>query len=398
MSRVRPPGGGPVPPRVLRALVSGRSPGAEALLPLRRLLGQGEVTLHRSGREAMRVALTRAAARTGRHEVVIPAYTCFSVPAAAVAAGLRIRLADVDDRGRLDPASIPPGALERASAVVACNLFGVPEPLGPIRARAEPAGALVIDDAAQALGGASAEGPCGGRGAPAVLSFGRGKPLSALGGGALLWPAAGPDGVAARESTPGGQAAVPALGAGGRAAALLRALAWNVARRPAVFGGLRRIPQLHIGETRFDPAFPRGPIAPPSLAILLAVLPGLEELCAATARRVRALAERIPGGTGFEPLVAGEEEQGGYPRLVLRAPDAATRDRALRALADLGATGLYPTALDRIEALGPYLVPGPAPRGAAELAARVLTLPAPEDDRELDEATGRLAAVLPRLG
>lgn len=437
MSPVRPPGGGPVPGAVFRRLLRGGGWHAgAALAPLRRLAGGGTVTLHRSGREALRVALLRAAAETGRREVVIPAYTCFSVPAAAVAAGLRVRLADVDDRGRLELASLPPDALDRAAAVVVCNLFGVPEPLAPIREAAEGAGARVIDDAAQALGGRTAEGPCGGRGVPAVLSFGRGKPLSALGGGALLWPDAAGEGEPGGAGTTGPGAgaprppgatlahdlaasgpasakteeapapaavaadggALPGPGPAARAGAILRGLAWNAARRPAVFDRLRRIPALHIGETRFDPGFARGAIAPASLALLACTVPELERICACTAERVRALAARLPGGTGFEPLVAGAGEHGGYPRLVLRAPAPGARDRALRELEDAGATGLYPSSLERVEPLMPHLVPGPRPVRAGDLAARVLTLPAPEDDRELEELAARLARVLPRSG
>jgi len=62
--------------------------------------GAHGVLLRRSGREALRVALRAAAAGTGRDEVVLPAYTCWSVAAAAVAAGLKVRLADVDEPHR----------------------------------------------------------------------------------------------------------------------------------------------------------------------------------------------------------------------------------------------------------------------------------------------------------
>src|SRR5262245_20417694 len=48
-----------------------------------------------SGRAAL-TALLRAWAVPGRDEVVVPAYTCWSVPASIVQAGLKVRLIDVD--------------------------------------------------------------------------------------------------------------------------------------------------------------------------------------------------------------------------------------------------------------------------------------------------------------
>ena len=85
---------------------------------LTRLLGSDEIHLVASGREALRLALDGAARERGRREVVIPAYTCFSVASAAVAAGLRVRLVDVDARGRIDAAALASLPLEGVAAIV----------------------------------------------------------------------------------------------------------------------------------------------------------------------------------------------------------------------------------------------------------------------------------------
>ena len=77
----------------------------------------------------MRRAFLEASARTGRTEVVLPAYACFSIAAAAAAARMRIRLVDVDERGQIDAGSLARLPLERAAAVVVCNLFGIAEPI-----------------------------------------------------------------------------------------------------------------------------------------------------------------------------------------------------------------------------------------------------------------------------
>lgn len=332
---------------------------------LRAQLGSEQVSLHASGREALRFGLQRLAQASGRAEVVLPAYTCFSVPSAVVAAGAKIRLVDVDDRGRIDASDLATLPLDSAAAVVVCNLFGIPEPIARVSGCARAAGAAVVDDAAQSLGARGAEGPIGARGELGVLSFGRGKPVSALGGGALVWPRAPVDLELPSEPDPG------------RLTAVARMLSFQLALWPPAFRLLAAIPALGIGETRFEPEFPGGGIPAPAQALL-----GPALACAAHEARKRAacarnLAERIAEQGGWRPLLAPAGVDGVYPRLALLAPDNEARDRALTELTILGAgaSSMYPASLDEVPALRAHLAHTRDCPGARDVAARVLTLP-----------------------
>jgi len=336
---------------------------------LRRELGRHfpgrSVTLHASGRDALRVAFVQLAAETHRREIAIPAYACFSIPAAAVAAGLRVRLVDVDNRGQLHLGSLEGLPLETVAAVVVTNLFGVPEPVEEVCRRAAEAGTRVVDDAAQTFGGRSAEGWVGDRGDLGVLSFGRSKPVSALGGGALLWNKPPPDG------------AVPdVVNPPKRGAAVARAMAYDLVRIPLLLRGLAAIPALGIGKTEYDPEFPRGPMPGAGVALAAALLPELEAMNRSRAQRVLGLAHRILDETDFVPLLAGESDVGVYPRMGIVAPTPARRDAALVELVAFGATGMYPTPLGEIPDLGPHLVGETRCPGAEDFCRRVLTLPA----------------------
>ncbi len=370
----------------------------EECLAGRRTVGGAppRIVLARSGREALRRAFEEAQRETGREEIVVPAYTCYSVPAAAVAAGLRVRLVDVGAEGRIDPESLAALPLERAALVVVCNLFGLAEPVEGIVARTRAAGARILDDAAQSLGASwPGEGRVGGRGLPAVLSFGRGKPLQGLGGGAWIQP---PDEARSAGGTSPVVSGAPAA-AGARLAGLVRAVGWNLALWPPVFAALRRIPGLGIGETRFDPAFEHGGIDAAALRLAAVQSRAFEARRAGRARRAHALGARILETSAFRPLLAPAEEQGSYPRLAVLAPDPKLRDEALAALAvvGVGASPLYPRSLDAVDALSPHRTDSAPCSGARALAARVLTLPTHGglDDRRRDAAVSvlsRLAA------
>lgn len=357
------PGGSPIPLRALRRVFAGGDAERELCEGLADRLGVARVTLHASGREALRVAFRALAERSGRREVAVPAYVCFSVPAAAVAAGLAVRLVDVDESGRLDAESLARLPLENVAAIVVANLFGLAEPVRDVLAIARSAGVAVVDDAAQALGACSAEGPAGARSEIGVLSFGRAKPLSALGGGALAWTSAPP-------------AAVDPAPVGARPlAAAVRALAYDAARWPPLLGLLARIPALGIGETVYDPGFAQGAIAGPALCLARALLPDLTASSEHRSAVALELAEALRRDTPYRPLVAEPGAIAVHPRLGVVAPSAEAREAALSALRPLGASPLYPTSLAGIEPLRAHLAGKPDCPGADWLATRIFTLP-----------------------
>lgn len=359
-----PPSGESIGPDSVSRIFRGQGAG-RASEALREQLGVAAVSLHASGREALRVGLRHLADRSGRTEVVIPAYTCFSVPSAAVAAGLRVRLVDVDGDGRIELADLEALPLDAAAAVVVCNLFGVPEPVAPVAERSAPAGAAVVDDAAQSFGSRAPDGRVGARGDLGVLSFGRGKPVAALGGGALAWPRAAQGLALPPEPEPG------------RIGAVARALSFDLALWPPLFRLLAAIPALGIGETHFEPIFPRGAISGAALALLAPLLTRSADQAQRRAARARALAERIQDAGEWRPLLAPEQQNPVYPRLALMAPNTGARDRALRELTRLGAgaSAMYPASLDVVPELRSYLADARECPGARDFAGRVLTLP-----------------------
>ena len=361
-----PPGGSTATPAELRAVLRDEVDLEMLRDALRARLGAVRVQLYGSGREALRVALGALAARSQRREVIVPAYTCFSVPSAVVAAGLRVRMVDLTDTGAIDPASLEGLPLERAAALVVGNLFGVAEPVAPLLAKLRPAGVALVDDAAQALGARSEGRPAGVRGDVGVLSFGRGKPLEALGGGALVWPQS--DARIPPE---------PPAGAPARLAALLALLGYSLASASLVFRWLSAVPALGIGTTRFDPGFARGGLRGRDLRIAMARAANLAEHQDLRIGEATRLARELREATAFTPLLAPAGDLAVYPRLAVLAPDAESKEAALAELERLGAgaSRMYPTTLEQAEGLAPFVEPGPPCLGARGFCGRLLTLP-----------------------
>ncbi len=153
-------------------------------------LGIESCVLANSGRASITLLLRALKATAGtcyRDEVLIPAYTCYSVAASVVRSGLKIRVYDIksDDLGP-DIISVKREASKKTLAIVVQHLFGIPSLMEEMKEIAEGVHSTIIEDAAQALGGILKGHYLGTIGDFGFFSFGRGKPLPLGYGGAFI--------------------------------------------------------------------------------------------------------------------------------------------------------------------------------------------------------------------
>lgn len=113
--------------------------------------------------------------------LLLPANTCYVTLWAVLQAQLQPVLIDVDSR---DGAARPPAFA--AQAALPCHMYGIPSPLADWEAWGAAHRALVIEDAALAIGASCDGRPCGAYGTAALLSFGLGKIVDIELGGALV--------------------------------------------------------------------------------------------------------------------------------------------------------------------------------------------------------------------
>src|SRR5262245_371747 len=173
--------------RSLRAAVTGRVTGNDSLATqVRALFPEARVGTFSSGRAALSQAIALALRTTGRKRVVLPAYTSYSVAAAAAASGALVDLCDLNPLTlQLDREALRRCVDDRTAAVVLGNLYGFPDITTDLDWLVRE-GIWLLDDAAQALGALEYGQPVGSRGHLGVLSFGRGKCVTLGDAGALL--------------------------------------------------------------------------------------------------------------------------------------------------------------------------------------------------------------------
>ena len=254
MSRFRlvPPAGAPQPARsVLTAAFRGAGGHQDLARRLAEQLGVANPVFVSSGRAALAILLNELRQHSDRREVVIPAYTCFSVPSAVARTGLTIRLCDVDPKTLdLDPNALLRLDLKKVLCIVPSGLYGLPADLVALEGIARRAGAFLVDDAAQCLGATQEGRACGSFGDAGFYSLGRGKGITTMGGGIL---------VTNRQDMAQGIAQTvrdlrePSAGAMG--VALTSSLVYSTMLRPSRYWLFDHVPFLELGASRFQPDF-----------------------------------------------------------------------------------------------------------------------------------------------
>jgi len=192
IQRTLPPVAAPVSPRSLfhglMALLSGQDETGKRLEELKVYFNVRHTFLVSSGKAALYLILTALKSLSPeRRQVVIPAYTCFSVPSAVVKAGLEVVPCDIDpetfdfDYGELE------SVLDvQKLCVVPTHLFGMPADMDRISEICRRKKILLVEDAAQAMGGTYRGQKLGTLGDVGFFSLGRGKNITCGAGGIVV--------------------------------------------------------------------------------------------------------------------------------------------------------------------------------------------------------------------
>ena len=348
-----------------------------------------------SGTAALYLSLMAARKDSSRTRVILPAYSCPSLLAAVVRAGLEPVLCDLkEDSFQLDTAKLGSIVNDNTLAVIAVHLFGLPEDISQIRSVLGNGQVLLIEDAAQAFGNtlilrdASIDPGGEGRndqvrmgcvGDIGILSFGRGKPLSSLEGGAVL--VNNPDllsNMRAEYDPLDGSYSV--ISRGGY---LARLLIYSFFFRPFLYWIPANMPGLGLGETRFSPDFLLKKARTGMLSMAGVMMEHFEKIRKARLNLARAYLQALaPFGNDLAFIPGQGDGQGDIA--LLRFPvifrDRQRRDLVLKKLKSqgLGATGMYPAPLNEIPGTSQYLDPGETFPQARSLSQRILTLPVHE--------------------
>jgi dTDP-4-amino-4,6-dideoxygalactose transaminase len=373
--RMLPPSASPLRPvdiaAGIRAWMSGQ--GVQSLRrEIKRRFGARHVFFATSGRAGLSASLR--AMRTlcpQRDQVLLPAFTSFSVPSAVVNAGLGVGLYDVSPRTLApDMVSLEKAMNRKTLCVVACHLFGYPLDLEPLRELCRVHGAALLDDAAQAMGAQAGAELAGTMGDAGLFSLSRGKNITAVDGGIVLTD---------REDLADALKVMPELFTEGSRLRPVRSLALALALmamlHPRAYWLPASLPFLGIGASVFDPDFRLESLDALRAGMGRSALDRLDDLNAARRRTAATLHAGLQGVPGVRVVQPAAGTVPVYLRLPLLPLSGAWPGGVAPQAQGLGVVRSYPLALHRITGLAPFLASVGEYPGASMLAANLLTLP-----------------------
>jgi len=318
-------------------------------------------------------------------EVILPAYGCPDIVSAAVFSGAKPVLVDLEnDRPWMNLERLSASINSNTVAVVAVDLLGIPERIASIRNLMGRADALLIEDSAQAFP-LPVEKPFW-EGDLVVLSFGRGKPVTLLGGGAVL----------VRDPVLGRLLPEGARQCGSGRLFRLTALLYNLMSSPYLYWIPQGLPFLRLGDTRFHPLTAIEAMDPARLRLLDLNVSKYQYDKNHVQVALSDIAKETGGSGGVVIDLPGACRVQTHRRL-LRYPllvQTEWRDRVYHRLrnAGLGPSLLYPSSLPRIHGLENLLQSQGDFPAADAFARRILTLPTHEGVRIAD--IGKMREIL----
>jgi len=329
-----------------------------------------------SGRAAMVLALRvlKALASAERNVVIVPSYTCYSVPASAIRAGLRVRVLDVDPQSlSYNLEQLSNTDFSNVLAIVSANLYGLPNDLSAIAAIAHQHGVFFIDDAAQSLGATLNGQQAGTFGDIGLYSLDKGKNMTSIQGGILVTRSDRIADALSREieslpSPPIKRTLIQAI----------QLVIYGLLLRPWLYWIPARLPFLKLGITRYEIDYPIERYDR-HLGVMAALL--FRKFDAVTRQRVanaHTYLEKLRHVASIQAPTPLPTAQPVYLRMPVLADSPERRERLQQLLnaRGLGATGSYPLATIDIPEIRDFLdQTNSVGEIGRSVASRILTLP-----------------------
>lgn len=329
-----------------------------------------------SGSSALKLSLDAMKSQSSRTEVILPGYTCPSVLAAVINAGLKPVLCDLSpDSFFLNLNDLAQKAGTQTLAVVGVHLYGLTEDIAGIKEITKQKGIFILEDSAQAVFNAKQEGnaiPIQNQGDLCIYSFGRGKPFSLLSGGVVVI-----NNQMLFENTKSLYKSIPEPSFGSRAIEPIKLMAYSALFHPRLFWIPQALPFLHIGETIFTLDMDHEKMLPLSKRLGRIMLKDINSILANRQSVAFQYAERLKDCKGQFAFFPPFQHRINLLRFPFIFEDSRKRDLCLAELSHrgLGASGGYPCPLNRMEGAKRYFSLDHKLPNADQTARRVMTLP-----------------------
>jgi len=315
-----------------------------------------------------------------RNEVLIPAYTCYSVPSAIIKAGLKVKLCDINpktldfDFDQLKDLLSPSNATNSTNsilAVIPTHLFGLPADVVRIRKINIDDKISIIEDAAQAMGGILKGKKLGTLGDVGFFSLGRGKAFSTVEGGVILTNNDSMADIITKQMK-----RLPAYNMVELIKLVISSITLAIFMRPALFWFPKSLPFLKLGETMFEPKFPLKKMSFFQAGLAKNWQTSLADMGLVREKRARAYTAAFQKNENLKSCMLSQNGIHSLLRFPLNICDSQILDRIVSESEKqgMGIMRTYPDSINNIKELKNYFKNKTYPK-ATMISKHLITLP-----------------------
>ena len=307
-------------------------------------------------------------------EVVVPSYTCYSVPASIRKAGLAVRVCDVDSATLgYDLRQLERMDFSNVLCIVTSNLYGIPDDLGAVERIAANHGVRVLDDAAQCMGGRADGRFAGTFGDAGIFSLDKGKNVTTIEGGIIVTRF---DEMA--DALQAETVTLPSSDLSRNIATFLKIILYAAFLRPRLYWIPTRLPFLGLGSTVYSEEYAVEKYKPFLSGLGIRLLDRLREINEIRIENAEFLMKELEGTPNLALPSPGGNASPVYLRFPVRILDEERRTRCIAELnrSGISASSSYPGAVNDIPEVRHGLRDEEARLpGGRTLAKQIVTLP-----------------------
>ncbi len=332
---------------------------------------------YQSGTAALAAAIIAANKKNKKTkaEILLPAYTCPDIISAVVFANAIPILIDLKvNSPRMSLKSIENKITPNTNAIIAINFLGISEDICKIRKICDKYNLTLIEDSAQAVPNQSFSPYW--QGDYIIISFGRGKPLNLLGGGAVLNK---PDKELNNNLT------IVEIKKGSTKNKFLYSLKifiYNILINPTIYGLILQLPGLKIGSTHFKPLHEIGAINDFSLNKLAENYTAYKKQNK-TGDIIRKHISTVTNDSIIDLTILNKTTEM-FLRYPLLIKNIELRNKILDNFSDKGVSSMYGIELNKIDGTQKYLNTNENFPNAHNFSASLITFPIHSDFHEKD--------------
>lgn len=339
-----------------------------------------------TGRAALTVLLNALKELTGnsKNEVIMPSYTCFSVPSSAVKAGLKIHICDSDPATLdYDYNKLAGIDLKQVLCILTSNLYGIPNDLKRLDEISKEHNTFLVDDAAQCMGG-KVDGKFSGTiGTAGIYSLDKGKNITSIEGGIIVTDS---DRLASLLKS--GTDALSSPSAAKNIANLAKLIFYIVFLRPSLYWIPEKLPFLNLGKTVYSTEYPIESYSSFLGAVGCRLFERIDEITRIRINNAKILHEGLHNISCLTFPKYKDYIAPVFLRFPILVHDKVIRELIIRKLnaQGIGATKSYPSPITDIEEIK-GIVKRDSGNGGKQIAEQIITLPTHPFVKEKDLKT-----------